>query len=212
MKNPLRIMVRGLAMVGALLLVVAIAPPSFAAPSMNVSQLTGLKDGQTITISASGFEPNLNSIAMGQCIAGYKGPSDCNTSGGATFRNADAQGNVSSFTLVVKEKFGNYDCTVDECMIAAAPLPTASDPATIAANTVEMEMTFASAEAATTPTTTPTETTTTTTDTSTSTETLPQTGAGDSLPVVMLAASALLAAGAGVMLLVPGRRRNESVR
>ncbi len=209
MRNPLRFLVRGLAMAGALLLVLLIAPPSFAAPAMNVSQLTGLKDGQTITVSASGFEPNLTSIAMGECIAGYTGPSDCNTSGGATFRNADAQGNVASFTLVVKEVFGSHDCTKVQCMIAAAPLPTASDDATIAANTVEMNITFASAE---TETTAPAPTDSAAPLPSDPEEALPHTGAGDSLPVMLLAASALLASGAGVMLLVPSRRRNQGLR
>ena len=206
MKNPLSLLLRGLAALGALLLVTLVAAPAFAAPSMNVSQLTGLTDGQSITISGSGFEPNLQSIAIGQCVEGYAGPADCNTAGGATFRNADAQGNVGSFTIVVKEVFGGHDCTKVQCMIAAAPLPTAVDAATVAANTVEMEMSFgapqaepsASAPAAPAPQ-----------DTGDDTETLPQTGAGDSIPAILLAATAMLAIGAGVVLLVPGRQKGH---
>ncbi|MGB0102343.1 MAG: neocarzinostatin apoprotein domain-containing protein [Nocardioides sp.] len=219
MKNPLTQAltrpVRALATLAALLVVMVVAaPPSFAAPTLTVSQLTGLSDGQTLTISGSGFEPNLNSIAIGQCVVGYTGPSDCNTAGGATFRNADASGKVASFTITVKEVFGAHDCTKVECMIAAAPIPGQSDAATIAANTVEHMITFASAETATeteTDTTTTETTTTDTTTTDTTTETLPQTGAGDSVPVMMLAATALLAVGAGLVLLVPGRR-NEVTR
>jgi len=200
--NPLRPLARGLAAIGALLLVTLVAAPAFAAPAMSVSQLTGLTDGQTITISGSGFKPNLSSIAMGQCVEGYNGPSDCNTAGGATFRNADANGNVAPFTITVKEVFGAHDCTKVQCMIAAAPLPNATDAATVAANTVEMEISFASAEA---PEPTETATTTPLPDDGDD-EALPQTGAGDSVPTLLLAATAMLAIGAGVVLLVPGRR------
>src|SRR6478609_136001 len=131
---------RGLAAAAALLVVLVTAPPSFAAPTLSVSATTGLTDGQTLTISGSGFDPNLSSIAIGQCTADYVGPADCNTSGGATFKNADASGNVSSFTIVVKEVFGSHDCTKEQCVIAASPLPTNADDATIAANTVVMKM------------------------------------------------------------------------
>src|SRR5690349_17172016 len=89
------------------LFVVAIfsASPSFAAPSLEVSA-TPLKDGQTVTLSGSGFKPGLKQIAAGQCIEGYTGPGDCSLQGGATFRNADDKGSIGTFTIVVKEKFG----------------------------------------------------------------------------------------------------------
>lgn len=205
MTNPLRLLSRGLAAVAALLLVTLIAAPAFAAPSMNVSQLTGLTDGQTLTISGSGFEPNLNSIAIGQCVEGYSGPADCNTATGATFRNADAQGNFGPLTIKVSEVFGDFDCTKVQCMIAAAPLPNAVDAATVSANTVEMNISFASAEA-------PAPTETATTDPlpdDGDDEALPQTGAGDSIPALLLAATAMLAIGAGLVLLVPGRRHGN---
>lgn len=204
MTNPLRLLTRGLAAVAALAVVTLVAAPAFAAPAMSVSQLTGLTNGQTITISGSGFEPNLTSIAIGQCVTGYTGPSDCNTAGGATFRNADAQGKIAPFTITVKEVFGAHDCTKVQCMIAAAPLPNAVDDATVAANTVEMNISFASAEA-------PSESPTATTDpdTETDTESLPQTGAGDSIPALLLAATAMLAIGAGLVLLLPGRRHGD---
>jgi hypothetical protein len=187
----------------ALLVVTLIAAPAYAAPTLNVSQLTGLTDGQTLTISGSGFEPNLASIAIGQCVVGYAGPSDCNTSGGATFRNADASGSVGSFTIVVKEKFGANDCTKVQCLIAAGPLPTAADEATVAANTVEHKMSFGAPAA---PAATASATTAPTTDPG---DALPQTGAGDSIPVLLLGATALLAIGGGLVLLVPGRRNGS---
>lgn len=206
MTNPLRLLTRGLAAVAALLLVTLVAAPAFAAPSMNVSQLTSLQDGQTLTISGSGFEPNLTNIAIGQCVEGYTGPADCNTATGATFRNADAQGNFGPLTIKVSEVFGNFDCTEVQCMIAAAPLPNATDAATVAANTVEMNISFASAEA---PAETPTPTPTADSGVDSETETLPQTGAGDSVPTLLLGATAMLAIGAGVVLLVPGRRGGD---
>ncbi len=213
MKNPEEIDVRsrvtllsrGLAAIAALLVVVVTAPPSFAAPTLNVSATTGLTDGQIITISGSGFAPNLESIAIGQCKTGYVGPADCNTLGGAQFKNADASGNVASFTIKVAEKFGSTDCTKQQCVIAAAPLPTNADAAKIKANTYVVNISFGAAAAATPTAAATTQTTTQATDTST----LPKTGAGDSMPVLMLGATALLAAGIGLMLLVPGRRRGE---
>ncbi|MBA2953589.1 hypothetical protein GON03_04640 [Nocardioides sp. MAH-18] len=206
-KRSVSLLSRGLAAVAALLVVVVTAPPSFAAPTLQVSASDNLTDGQRITISGSGFEPNLASIAIGQCVEGYEGPADCNTAGGATFRNADAKGNVSSFTIVVKEKFGAHDCTKVQCMIAAAPLPNATDQATVDANTYEVMISFGSAAAE--PSETATAEPSSTVTESAETTSLPKTGAGDSVPVLLLGASALLAAGVGLVLLVPGRRSRE---
>ncbi len=208
MKTP-TMLGKVLAAVAALCLVAIVnAPPSFAAPSLNVSQLTGLQDGQTVTISGGGYEPHLSNIAVGQCVAGYTGPADCNTATGATFRNADASGSIGSFTIVVKEKFGSVDCTVDQCVIAAAPLPTTSDADTIAANQVVHQMSFGAApeEAAPEePAITPEDTTTTTA----SGEELPQTGPGDELPAIALGGTTMVLL-AGAVLLVT--RRGGSVR
>ena len=212
MRNPLKRLIRGGAALAALLVVMVVAaPPSFAAPTLEVSQLTGLKDGQTVTITGTGFKPNLASIALGQCVVGYKGPSDCNTAGGATFRNADASGSVGTFTIVVKEKFGANDCTKTQCVIAAGPLPTTEDAATVSANSVEYKMSFGAAEEEAPATTEPAPSETAAVAPQTGGETLPQTGAGDSGPVLLLGATALLAVGGGLVLLVPGRRR-EAVR
>lgn len=208
-----RRVLRTLAALASLAVVVLTASPGFAAATLTVSQTTGLTDGQSVTISGSGFTPNLGDIAIGQCVEGAAGPADCNTLGGATFKNADASGNVASFTIVVKEVFGSHDCSKVQCVIAGQPLPTNADAATVKANTWSTDISFGAAEAATTaPTATTTTAATTTTETTETTETadpLPKTGAGDSVPVLMLGATALLAGGLGVMLLVPGRRRGE---
>ena len=91
-------------------------------------------------------------------------------------------------------------------MIAAAPLPTNADAATIKANTYVVNISFGAAAAATRAARRRRRRATTAPATR---ATLPKTGAGDSVPVLMLGATALLAAGIGVMLLVPGRRRGE---
>lgn len=193
---------RVLAALAALAVVLVTAPPGFAAPALSISQTDGLTDGQTVTISASGFEPNLSSIAIGQCVEGYVGPADCNTVGGAVFKNADAQGNVASFQIKVSEVFGGHDCSKVQCVIAGAPLPTNADDATIAANSYVAKISFGAAAPAE-------PSATASTDASSS---LPKTGAGDSVPVLLLGATALLAAGVGIMLLVPGRRREGTHR
>ncbi len=122
-----------------------VAPPSYAAPSLEVSTTSGLKTGQSITIVGTGFAPNLKGIAIGQCRVGYTGPSDCNLAGGATFRNADESGSVGTITIKVAESFGGIDCTQEACVIAASPLPTTSPPEEVAANTVTVPISFGDA-------------------------------------------------------------------
>ncbi len=126
-------------------LTVVSAPASFAAPTLDVSATEGLKTGQTITVDGSGFAPDLKGIAVGQCRVGYEGPDDCNLNGGATFRNADANGVIETVTIKLAESFGDIDCTQEQCVIAAAPLPTTSGPEEVAANTVEVPLYFGDA-------------------------------------------------------------------
>lgn len=187
---------------GALALVVitiVAAPPSFAAPSLEVSATDGLSDGQTITISGAGFAANLSQIAAGQCVDGYSGPSDCNLQGGATFRNADASGSIGTFDIVVKEKFGAFDCTVDKCVIAAAPLPTTEDAATISANQVIIPITFG-APTEVQPTEDPSADPAADPAAPGDGE-LPDTGAGDLLPIIVLGSGGFLLAGFGLRVL-----------
>lgn len=205
---------RGLAAALALfVLTVVAAPPSFAAPSVTVSATTGLTDGQTVTVTGSGFDANLKGIAVGQCIEGFTGPTDCNLQGGATFRNADASGAIAEVTLKLAETFGTTDCTKVQCVIGVAPLPTNASDAVVAANTSVTKLTFgAAAEEETTaaaPTTSaaPTAAATTTTTEREAAADLPKTGPSDSLPVMLIGASALLLTGFGMLVAVPRRRR-----
>ncbi|WP_372727740.1 neocarzinostatin apoprotein domain-containing protein [Nocardioides sp.] len=140
-----------LALTAWLILGLVVAPASFAAPALSVSATEGLTDGQTITVDGSGFAPNLKGIAVGQCRTGYVGPADCNLSGGATFRNADASGSIATVTLKLAVTFGDVDCLKEQCIMAAAPLPTTSGPEEVAANTVEVPLYFGDAAPAAAP-------------------------------------------------------------
>lgn len=131
------------------LLTFVASPPSFAAPTLQVSATEGLEQGQSITVGGSGFTPGLKGIAVGQCRVGYVGPSDCNLSGGATFRNADADGAIATVTIKLATSFGDIDCLKEPCIIAAAPLPTTSGPEEVAANTIEVPIYFGDAKPAT---------------------------------------------------------------
>ncbi len=196
---------------GAALTIVTIvgAPPSMAAPTLEVSQLTGLKDGQTVTVKGSGFKPGLSGIAVGQCIDGMTGPKDCNLPNGSTFRTADASGSIGEFTIVVNEKFGANDCATTKCVIGAQPLPGAVDAATLQGNLVYHDISFGEVAAAPAPSAPAVAPTTAATTTAPTDSTLPKTGGGDSLPVVVLAGSALVLGGLGVMVAMPSRRRVE---
>lgn len=103
-----------------------IASPAAAKPVLTLSKSSGLSDGASITVNGSGFTANLKQIAIGQCIAEVKGPTDCNLAGGAQFVNADASGKIPAVTLRVAKKFGSFDCTRRQCVIAAQILPSSA--------------------------------------------------------------------------------------
>ncbi|WP_370614817.1 neocarzinostatin apoprotein domain-containing protein [Mumia qirimensis] len=187
------------------------APAASAAPKIDVSKTSGLTDGASITVSGTGFAPNLKSIAVGQCKTGYTGPADCNTATGATFVNADASGSFKAVTLKMKEKFGSVDCTKQKCVIGAAPLPTNNSAAVVSANTVDVVLEFGAAAPVADPAPTeaapaPEPTQAVAPETNTAGD-LPKTGGMDSLPVLLLAASALVLPGLALLVGMPSRRR-----
>ncbi|WP_170970231.1 neocarzinostatin apoprotein domain-containing protein [Nocardioides jishulii] len=175
------------------------APPAFASATLDISATQGLKDGQQVTISGSGFKPGLKSIAIGQCIDGMKGPSDCNTAGGATFVDADASGKIPTTQIVVKEKFGSFDCTKQKCVIGAQPLPNAVDAATVAANTFYSDITFGEVAAAPAPSAAPAPTA--------GGENLPKTGPGDELATIVFFGVLLFLLGGATLWFTPRRGR-----
>lgn len=131
-----------LAALALLLLGVVLAPAAFALPTLGVPETENLTTGQTIVVTGSGFTPGLKGIAVGQCRTGFSGPADCNLQGGATFRNADANGEIEPVTVKLAESFGEVDCMVEQCVIAAQPLPTTSGPDEVEANTIVVPIYF----------------------------------------------------------------------
>ncbi|GAB4586542.1 neocarzinostatin apoprotein domain-containing protein [Nocardia sp. IFM 10818] len=136
----------------------AAAPLGSAAPEQGptlvVSASSGLTEGQRITVDGSGFRPGLAAVAVGLCVRGFtSGVRDCDLGGGATFVNIAADGTFPTVTLTARPRFHDIDCTRQQCVIAAAPLPGAEPQAVIDANSAEVPVDFAGAPplAATTP-------------------------------------------------------------
>lgn len=190
------------ARVAAVLAVVAVsvplpAQPAAAKPVLTLSKASGLSDGAQITVNGSGFTASLKQIAIGQCIAEVKGPTDCNLAGGAQFVNADASGKIPPVTLKVAKKFGSFDCTKRQCVIAAQILPSSASDAVVKANATSTKISFGGAAASPTAKASPGATP----------DALAKTGPGDEHWVIVLGGLALLLPGVGLMLLLPRRRR-----
>ncbi|MEU5882476.1 neocarzinostatin apoprotein domain-containing protein [Spirillospora sp. NPDC047279] len=123
----------------AAVLVAALA----AAPTLQVSQVTDLREGQEITVTGTGFRPGLKSVAVGLCREGYtNGLKDCDLEGGATFVNIDGKGSFPAVRLKARPKFKGIDCTTRQCVIGVAPLPGQSPPAIVSANTAVVRVGF----------------------------------------------------------------------
>ncbi|XVU21210.1 neocarzinostatin apoprotein domain-containing protein [Actinoplanes sp. CA-054009] len=220
----------GIAMAATVVLVDA--SPALAAPTLKVSKTTGLKDGEQITVSGTGFTKNLQQIAIGQCIKDVKGPADCNLSGGSQFTNADGTGKTPTLTLKMSKVFGGYDCTKVACVIAAQILPSSAPEETVNANRAAVAITFTTGGGTTTKTPTPSATTkspstgggttktssasssSTTTaaggtggDSGTGGDALAKTGPGLEWATVVLIGGGLLLPGLGLIAILPARRR-----
>ncbi|GGM05923.1 neocarzinostatin apoprotein domain-containing protein [Dactylosporangium sucinum] len=173
------------------------ASPAWAAPTLSVSKTTGLADGTSVTVNGSGFTPSLKQIAVGQCIENMKGPTDCNLAGGAQFVNADASGKLPTVTIKLAQKFGSFDCTQRTCVVAAQILPSGNNGDEVEKNKVAVKLSFGAAAA-------PTSAAPAATAEATA---LPKTGPGDEPVVVVLAGTALLFLGIGLLVVLPARRR-----
>lgn len=88
-----------------------------AAQTVAVSPSTGLSDGQTVTVSGTGWTPNTGQLMIVQCPAAGASQSTCNISGGQLFQKADGQGHFS-VRMTVKATYGSTDCTKVQCQIA----------------------------------------------------------------------------------------------
>ncbi|MEV6300000.1 neocarzinostatin apoprotein domain-containing protein [Actinoplanes sp. NPDC051861] len=191
----------GLLCAGAV--VFTVGSPAVAAPKLTVSKTSGLKDGDTVTVSGSGFTPNLKNIALGQCIKNPQTSTDCNLAGGAVFVNADSSGKTSKISLKLATTFDDHKCGTNGCVIAAQILPSAAEPAVVAANKAQVPITFTSSGG----TTASPKTSTTTAAAATADEALPKTGPGLEWATMALIGSAFLLPGMGLLAMLPARRR-----
>jgi hypothetical protein len=98
--------------------VLAFAAPAAAAASITVSPSSGLKDGQTVSVSISGFAPNASNINIVECLTSGTGASDCDVNDGKLFQKTDANGALT-VSMTVRATFNSVDCTKAQCMIAA---------------------------------------------------------------------------------------------
>lgn len=113
---------------------------------LHLSATADLRDNQRVTVSGSGFQPGLPAVAVGLCKQGFtNGLKDCDLGGGATFVNIAADGTFKTLTLTLHPQFEQIDCTRQQCVVAAAPLPGTEPPAVIAANSAVTPMAFAGA-------------------------------------------------------------------
>ncbi|MEV0898822.1 neocarzinostatin apoprotein domain-containing protein [Actinoplanes sp. NPDC049802] len=207
------------ALICAVTIVLADSSPALAAPELHVSKTSGIADGEKITVYGTGFKAGLTDLALGQCIADPATATDCNLTGGAEFVSTDDSGKTKTLTLTIAKSWsdGAKNCD-DGCVIAAQLLPSSHSEEDVAANKVQVKITFGAGGGGTTSptkTATPTKTSTSTksaTAGSSKSSTaaagaLPKTGPGQEWATVVLIGSALLLPGAGLLILLPARRR-----
>ncbi|TAM93253.1 MAG: hypothetical protein EPN43_01010 [Jatrophihabitans sp.] len=112
--------------------VLAFASPAAAAPSLTVTPSTGLTNGQSVTVTLSGFPANAGGINIVQCLASGTGAADCDVNDAQLGKTADASGSLT-VTMPVRSTFTGLgastpiDCTKQQCMIAAN-VGTSSNP------------------------------------------------------------------------------------
>ncbi len=105
----------------ALLLVGAalVSSPAGAqvAPSVVVSPSTGLVDGQTVSVEATGFPPT-TTLAVIECQPGATTATECDIAASELF-TSDASGQLTvdyaTARLIFTEARGRVDCAIDAC-------------------------------------------------------------------------------------------------
>jgi len=104
--------------------VVAAAGPAAAAAGVTLSQQYGLTDGQSISVSGSGFGASA-SLNLLQCT--NAGP-PCTTGVPVT---ADPSGAFGPVSFTVQQTIGAADCTTQGCVVVASESPTVFDASEI---------------------------------------------------------------------------------
>ncbi len=113
------------AAVGLAIAFTPLAGAASAEPGLSVTPSSGLSDGETVSVSATGFVPE-STLSVGQC-ASVDGAPAC-PAGEPLQLTTDADG-AATTPLTVQKTFEGYrfdgtsvgmvDCTVDECFVGA---------------------------------------------------------------------------------------------
>ncbi len=106
-------------------------------------------------------------------------------------------------TLKLASTFSGHKCGTSGCVIAAQLLPSSNPADVVAANKVQVAITFGSG----TSTTAPATGSTTSSDAATDSGALPKTGPGLEWATIGLIGTALLLPGLGLLAMLPARRR-----
>jgi hypothetical protein len=126
------------------------AAPAGAAPAISVSPSTGLHNGQTVTVSGSGFTKN-GTVYIVECKAGATSEGQCSFDfsdlSTVVVAKADASGNLRTPSPTLKTSFKSTDCTKVACEIAAHQTLSLS---LTAANTAVHSISFGAASHPTT--------------------------------------------------------------
>jgi len=111
------------------------AVPAGATPLLTVTPNTGLLDGQSVSVSASGYTPGAG-LAVLECTTGASSESDCDLSTVA-YVNADASGAVSTtygvFRVIFTANDGaGVDCAPSQCVLVVANIGDQTEAASAA--------------------------------------------------------------------------------
>ena len=111
------------ALLGGLLAVVP-ATPAAAASAITVTPSTNLVQGQTVSVSGTGYPAN-STVGIIECGAGAQTAFDCELR--YTTAPTDASGAFSNASFVVNQvissgNLGTLNCAVDSCIIAVGTL------------------------------------------------------------------------------------------
>ena len=97
-------------------------PAGAANPGISLSPSTGLRNGQTVTVTGSGFTKS-GTVYIVECKAGATSEGQCSFDfsdlSTVVVAKADASGNLHSPSPTLKSTFKGIDCTKSPCEIAA---------------------------------------------------------------------------------------------
>ncbi|MEU8804557.1 neocarzinostatin apoprotein domain-containing protein [Spirillospora sp. NPDC048819] len=205
--------------------VLALAQPALAAPKIDVSKTTGLKAGETVTVTVSGLTPGETFVTLGLCEPSPKLPSDCASqdSGGAVQGTSNSAGEFLTKSgskeakIKLAAKAGDATCAskAGACVIAVTALGANMD-----ANTAQVALTFTGGggggddgggdgDGGGAGNGTGGNGTGTGAGAGDG-GSLPNTGSPDGLPTYALIASAMVMIGAAAMLILPRRRKGRA--